>query len=88
MGRHVKHQVAPLIRGAFISALEIVGDRRRQTLPEMVAQEIEDKGFLTVLQAISRFTEKESNVSVETHTESLADILTRINEAEQESVHH
>ena len=87
MGRHVKHHIAPLIRGAFISALNIVGDRRRQTLPEMVAQEIEDKGFLTVLQAVSRFTEKESNVSVETHTETLADALTRINER-HESAHH
>lgn len=82
MSRGIKHPVAPLVRGAFIAALGIVGDRRRQTLPEMVAEEIENKGLLTVLQAISPFTEKESNVAVEVSNYSLVDLLTGLNERE------
>ena len=88
VSKAVRHPVAPLVRGAFIQALRIVGDRRRQTLPEMVAQEIEEKGLVIVLQAISRFAEKESNVAVEVSNTSLVDILKGLNEATEETVRH
>lgn len=47
-----------------------------------IDEEIENKGLLTVLQAISPFTEKESNVAVEVSNYSLVDLLTGLNERE------
>lgn len=87
MGKAVKHQVAPLVRGAFIGALGIVGDRRGQTLPEMLASEIEQEGLLEVMRVIARFVEKESSIAVAVEQTTLVDVLKGIGERSRDLPH-
>ena len=83
MGTKAKHPVAPTIRGAFLRAIERKENRDRVTFSEMMLEEIDEKGLLTVMDKVARFVERTSDVTVNTEEETLADILTGLNAARE-----
>lgn len=63
MGAKAKSDIAPVLRTAFLAALDIVKDKRGLTLPELMADLIEQEGLLAVMDRMSKFAIKEKNVN-------------------------
>ena len=63
-GAVTKHPVAPTVRGSFIKALGIIGDREGKTLPEMMADLIEQEGLLAVMDRVAKFQERTSTTNI------------------------
>lgn len=61
MSRKAKHDVAPMVRGAFIAALERIKQEDGKTFSEIIADwlRVDPAG---VLNAVSKFTVREANV--------------------------
>ena len=62
--RKGKHDVAPMVRGAFLSALDLYKERHGKTFSETICDLLEEDP-LGVLNAVSKFTVREKDVTVE-----------------------
>ena len=54
MGAKAKHDIAPVIRGAFLNALALIEKDTGKTFPEMMRDCIEDHGLLAVMDKVSK----------------------------------
>jgi len=61
MGAKAKHDLAPLVRTAFVRALEIK-EAEGKTFSEMMKDAIDDHGILAVLDRLSKYTVRESKI--------------------------
>ena len=61
MSRKAKHDIAPAMRANFMKALQIYRKRHNKTLPEALADWLEEKP-IEVINAMSKFAVKESRV--------------------------
>ena len=66
MGAKAKHDIAPVIRGAFLNALALIEKDTGKTFPEMMRDCIEDHGLLAVMDKVSKYTVREKNTTLET----------------------
>ena len=66
MGARPKHDLAPLVRTAFVNALGLIERDTGKTLPEMMRDCIEQHGLLAVLDKLSKYTVKEKHTTNET----------------------
>ena len=57
-GKHARHEVAPLIRGAFIRALKIIENDTGKSFSDLMLQEIETHGLLAVMDRVGKFQER------------------------------
>jgi hypothetical protein len=60
MGQRAKHDIAPMVRGAFLRALEIQ-DKSGRPFPVLLSEAIDEHGILAVLDKVSKFTVKEKH---------------------------
>lgn len=58
-----RKDIAPMVRGAFINALEEIKRTEGKTFSEIIAEWIRTEGIGPVLMAVSKFTVKEREVS-------------------------
>jgi hypothetical protein len=58
-GKKGKHDIAPMVRGAFLEALNIMKQKHGKTFSEIIADWME-KHPLAVLNAVSKFTVRET----------------------------
>ncbi len=77
-GGTVKHPVAPTLRGAFLKALELKGNKSGKTLPEIMLELIETEGLLAVMDRVAKFQERTGTLDVNHSGEvtSLVSVLT------------
>jgi len=84
MGTKAKHHVAPIVRGAFLEALERIKDEDRKTYSEIIADWIRGEmvdgkpsysGMADVLNAVSKFNVRESAVEGEINVNTLESVL-------------
>lgn len=61
MGAKAKNDLAPLVRTAFVRALEIK-ESEGKTFSQMMKDAIDDHGILAVLDRLSKYTVRESKV--------------------------
>lgn len=79
--RKGKHDVSPIVRGAFLEALKRIKREDGKTFSEIIANWLrEDPG--AVLNAVSKFTVRESNLTADIKT-SLVNVLAGIAEGER-----
>ena len=83
MGTQAKHHVAPVVRAAFLRAIERKEEPDDITFSEMLVGEIEQHGLLAVMDKVARYTERTSDVNVSHSGETLVSILTGIAKAER-----
>ncbi len=99
MGRPVgsaRHQLAPVVRSAFVRALDIIKENRNKTLPELMSEAIEEHGILLVMKSIAPYIERESKIDLTSNGVSLIEVLSTISgarhdtpvESEPESIRH
>ncbi len=99
MGRppgSAKHQLAPVVRGAFVRALDIIQDKKGKTLPELMYEAINEHGILMVMKSIAPYIERETKVDLTSNGVSLIEVLSTISgarhdppvESEPESIRH
>ena len=63
MGARPKHDIAPLVRTAFVNALVLIEKDTGKTLPEMMRDCIEQHGLLAVLDRLSKYTVRERHTT-------------------------
>ena len=70
--------VTPVIRTAFLNALDIMQDRKGMTLSEIMYDQICEHGLLTVMDKMGKYLERVADVNVEHSGEvtSLVSVLT------------
>lgn len=75
MGAKAKHDVAPVIRGAFLRALELTEAESGKTFSELVADAIRSEGLLPVLDRISKFTVREAKNDLTSGGKEISDLV-------------
>lgn len=80
---NVRHPVAPMLRGAFIKALDLKASAEGKTLAQIMLDLIEAEGMLAVMDRIAKFQEKSADLNVHHSGEitSLAAVLTGLTES-------
>ena len=63
MGARPKHDIAPLVRTAFVNALVLIEKDTGKTLPDMMRDCIEQHGLLAVLDKLSKYTVRERHTT-------------------------
>jgi len=63
MGAKAKHDIAPLARGAFIRALDLIEQDTGKTFPEMMRDCIMDHGLLAVMDKLAKYTVREKHTT-------------------------
>ena len=99
-GKSGKRDVAPMVRAAFLNALEEIKRTEGLTFSQIIARWIREDGIGPVLQAVSKFTVREKEINATITHKSLVDILihefdpassdreNKALEAEPGSIHH
>lgn len=85
MSRKGKHDVSPIVRGAFLEALEKIKREEGKGFSTIIKEWIEKDGIGPVLQAVSRYTVKESKVDADVTTTFLQ-ILAQVSDEEIEEL--
>lgn len=62
MGRKAKHDIAPVVRSAFLRGFEKYCEEKGITRSDAMMQLIKDEGLLPVLNAVSKYAVRESEV--------------------------
>jgi len=57
-GKAGTHEVAPVVRGAFLRALKIIEHDKGQSFSDLMLAEIEAHGLLAVMDRVSKFQER------------------------------
>ena len=73
-----RSHVTPVVRTAFLRALDLKTKRDGLTFSEMLLAEIDTYGLMPVLDKIAKFTERTSDVNVNHSGDSLVSILTSL----------
>ncbi len=63
MGAKAKHDLAPLVRTAFVNAIDLIERDTGKTFSQMMQDAIEEHGILPVLDRLSKYTVREQAVT-------------------------
>lgn len=91
MAKGARHEVAPVIRSAFLRGLDLHCKAEGKTHSEIMADLIREEGLLTVMDKVAKFAERVSQTDINHSGEvSLVSILSGIGaehdtEVEEES---
>ena len=78
MGARPKHDIAPLVRTAFVNALGLIEKDTGKTFPEMMRDCIEKHGLLAVLDRLSKYTVREKHSTRVNETKLVTDKVTAV----------